>query len=317
MSNKRGRPSRNVHSDVPHGIMTERLALSTNEANSMPENETITEMITDVKNASIGKKEKGKDPIIFRLLTQNIGRSTSWSLAKRAKIFYADENGKIAPRDLRWQSSMSSPFYDEQGGSDIPDDTFKPTFNNGQIVLEPNDTVAIEHLRLRPENIGAPNRPANARDVYYEFKPAEEKKKQIKKTQNQLDAIRFYNQMDFDLIKAIARCTPQGRHGINEMEEEEIRVIVANLAMNETQFFFELKDDPATALKSLIYDAVDYGIIDNITKPNHFVWGSNKRDIVAYPIGTDAERFLANWLTTSSEGKTVYLELQKEISKRE
>jgi hypothetical protein len=188
-------------------------------------------------------------------------------------------------RALRWATNQISPFVDEQDGLA----TVQPIiFENGKLVVEPNDVNLIKFLYLHPGfNV-----------MFFEFDAEKKAGEEVKNLTSSLDAQVAAKELDISDLEAIARVVSKGTN-ISNMTSSELRRDMIIYARNNSKEFLDLLSDENLKLRNLAVRSVEEGLLKIKSDGRTVVWADDKGEkILVTPYGENVYSAMAMYFKT-------------------
>jgi hypothetical protein len=250
------------------------------------------------------KRQKEQDKFVFRLIKEN--SSPTIENVKFPKSYlipcidevYDDESGEN--RVIRYASGERSIYLDEQVNQDM-NKRAQITFFNGYLIVDKRERTKLAYLRASNACQTNNDRMPGSKAVYFEVKPGEGAKEQMKFDKLELEAKQAAYNMNLDELIGYARVL-----GVDvNRDPAEVRYAMSIIASQNPETFMEGLDSPQTKRKFYVYEALDAGIISLSRNENSIRWGDSKQPIVQAPVGQDPLDYLVEF-TFDSKGESVY-----------
>ena len=256
--------------------------------------------------------KNSEKPAIYQLIKgRKKDRSGAWRypvvyMIRAEDIIY--DPIKQVNRKIRYIPGEASIYEDEQK----KDSRVKApiTFSEGFIAVSPQNPTLKNYLNICNANKNNPNRMKNGPAVFQLVDKSLDAKKIINREMKELDAMQLALKMPFNKLVGYAKVL-----GVNvDKSTEEIRYDMKMLAKKDPNSFITGLDDPKTAIKEVIVNAREYGIID--IQINRVSWkkGNDRVLITHIPVGVNGIEHFADFCL-DGEGELVLEEMKKQIAR--
>tara|TARA_R100000664_G_scaffold31232_1_gene44649 strand:+ start:1339 stop:2259 length:921 start_codon:yes stop_codon:yes gene_type:complete len=215
---------------------------------------------------------------------------------------------KQVNRKIRYIPGEASIYEDEQK----KDSKVRApiTFSEGFITVSNQNPTLKNYLDVCNANKNNPNRMKNSAPSFQLVDKSSDAKKIIDREMKEIDAMQLALKMPFGKLVGYAKVL-----GVNvDKSTEEIRYDMKMLAKKDPNSFIAGLDDPKTAIKEVIVNAREYGIID--IQVNRVSWKrGNERVLITHiPVGVNGVNHFADFCL-DGDGELVLEEMKKQIAK--
>jgi len=262
-------------------------------------------------NPNLGKKSK--KPTLYRLLAgrKKVKGTNQYSypviyMIRAEDIIFDPIKG--VNRKIRYIPGEASIYEDEQK----KDAKVKApiVFTEGVLAVNHQNPTLKSYLDNCNANKNNPNRMQDKRVAFEEVNKSITAKASINKDLLEIDAMSLALKMPINKLIGYAKVL-----GVNvDKSTEEIRYDMKMLAKKDPNSFITGLDDPKTAIKEVIVNAREYGIID--IQINRVSWkkGNDRVLITHVPVGVNGAEHFADFCL-DGEGELVLEEMKKQIAR--
>ena len=181
-------------------------------------------------------------------------------------------------------------------------------FINGMLTVNPRDKMLIEFLERSNFNRDNKNRIKGSTALFYKEDKVAETSERLKFEDLQFDALTALNNMKPSDMASYARAS-----GIDiNREYELVKWDMKALAKANPQSFLDGIDDPRTATRGIILDAIEQRIIEVNSREVNWINGEKKSLIIPVPVSTDAIEVLIDF-SFEKDGEEVFELIKKKL----
>ena len=266
----------------------------TPKAVARPTQKATTDFYSQAWRNSYDKKAEIPKPIIFELTdhSRDAKGNKTWPIScffEAQEIIYDSESNKRI--EIRFCKNESTIIKDKQ-------QSFSKSeiirFQNGVVIVMPNNPSLLEYMRKSSLNASNPNRIGDTRPAFKELMPAVKAKVNIADEIVQLDAVSLALRAPIDKMMPVAKYL-----NIDTTRSiAEIRHDLKGLAQSNPSSFVSLFDNKEVMLKGTVKTAQEYSIL-TVTSDN-IAWADGSK-ITGVPIGKDPYQALVDYLKEKNE----------------